>query len=414
MLIAAAAILATAQEQKPTPAPSASEQRAEANVNERYTVESVEISGFDQARFSKQIRNDLHSLVGQKFSQTRLDQLLASLRKALPGRDISARVSRGSRTDHVKIVVEVHGHRQRFDLASNKALYNSREGWSGELDATINAGSSYITFGVLSDGDALLERYGGIRARYENRHVGTDRVRLSFEFDSYHNVWNAATRAGIDGTHELYRTRQNFEPAVTVTIARPLKASFGLSFERLQSQYPAAHTEASNAVITTLRYDRVLEASGGTQQRLEAGYSLRAATSSLQSDYEYNRHAFEFRYTMSHGNHRLGTHLTAGVLDGAAPMFDRFVLGNSTTLRGWSKYDVAPLGGNRELHNSVDYRYRSLGLFYDAGAVWTAGTPATARHSVGAGVHIGDLALLIAFPVKNGRAEPVFIAGLNL
>jgi hypothetical protein len=33
---------------------------------------------------------------------------------------------------------------------------------------------------------------------------------------------------------------------------------------------------------------------------------------------------------------------------------------------------------------------------------------------VGAGVHFGDFALLLAFPIRNGRVEPVLIAGLNL
>ena len=33
----------------------------------------------------------------------------------------------------------------------------------------------------------------------------------------------------------------------------------------------------------------------------------------------------------------------AGVLTGTAPLFERFSLGNTTTLRGWNKYDLAPL-----------------------------------------------------------------------
>jgi hypothetical protein len=66
------------------------------------------------------------------------------------------------------------------------------------------------------------------------------------------------------------------------------------------------------------------------------------------------------------------------------------------------------------LYNSMEYRYRAFKVFYDAGAVWTGGQEATVRHSVGAGVHYGELALLVAFPLRNGRVEPAFIAGLNL
>lgn len=95
-------------------------------------------------------------------------------------------------------------------------------------------------------------------------------------------------------------------------------------------------------------------------------------------------------------------------------MFERFVLGNSETLRGWNKFDIAPLGGDRMVHNSLEYHYHCLELFYDAGAVWNAGQTAIARQSAGSGLRFGDLALLVAFPFRNGRAEPVFIAGLNL
>jgi outer membrane translocation and assembly module TamA len=200
----------------------------------------------------------------------------------------------------------------------------------------------------------------------------------------------------------------------TFALARSLKVSLGLSFEQLQPQLSAAHSESSNAVITTLRYDRLLEGTGSSQQRVEAGYSLRAATTSLASDFDYTRHTFDFCYTVWHGAHRVSTHLTAGVIRGAAPLFERFALGTSTTLRGWNRYDLAPLGANRVVHNSLEYRYRFVEAFYDAGAVWDAGERAVLRHSAGGGVRLGDLALLLAFPIRNGRPEPVFIAGLNL
>jgi len=98
-------------------------------------------------------------------------------------------------------------------------------------------------------------------------------VRLAFEFDSYHEMWNGAT---VAAPADLYRARQNFEPLATVALWRPLSLSVGASFQRLQVQDPAARTEAANAVITTLRYDRLLEESGPNKHRLEAGYGLRA------------------------------------------------------------------------------------------------------------------------------------------
>ena len=392
----------------------AQDREADANVNERYTVESVEVTGIDQSKLKPEVRDEINGLVGEKFSQQKLDEICRLIHHALPERTVSVKVSRGDQPEHVKVVFEVGGHEQSFDLAAPSLLYQSREGATAEVDATVKVQTSSFTFGVLDNGDSLVERYAGLRARFENRKIGTDRLRLAFEFDSFHTMWNAATREGIDDTPFLYRTRQNFEPVATFVIARPLTLSFGMSFERFQSQFPAAHTEASNAAITTLRYDRHLGESGPNTHRVEAGYSLRVAARSLASDYEYTRHTFEFHYTFWRGANYLSAHFTSGLIDGVAPMFERFVLGNSETLRGWNKFDIAPLGGDRMVHNSLEYHYHCLELFYDAGAVWNAGQTAIARQSAGSGLRFGDLALLVAFPFRNGRAEPVFIAGLNL
>jgi len=400
-LVALAALLAFGQD-------------LEANVNERYTVENVEVSGVDVAGLSHNLRQQIHALIGQKFSQQRLDEVSRLINKALPGHSVAVRISRGQLPEHIRVIFEIRSHEERFDLAAPTALYASDGGWNGEVDATVQSHANFVTVGLVSDGDTLAERYTGVRARYENRQIADGRLRLVLGFEDFHESWNPATTQAAGSNAELYRARRDVEPVATVALARSLKVSFGLSFEQLQPQLLAAHSETSNAVITTLRYDRLLEGTGSSQQRVEAGYSLRAATTSLASDFDYTRHTFDFRYTLWHGAHRISTHLTAGAIRGAAPLFERFVLGTSTTLRGWNKYDLAPLGANRVVHNSVEYRYRFVEAFYDTGAVWNAGEHAPIHHSLGGGVRLGDLALLVAFPMRNGRPEPVFIAGLNL
>jgi len=398
----------------------ASAQDLEANVNERYTVENVEVSGIDLAGLSRNLRQEIHSLIGQKFSQQKLDEVSRLINKALPGRSVSVRIVRGQLPEHIRIVIEIRSHEQRLDLAAPVGLYASSSGWTGEVDATVQSHANFVTVGLLSDGDTLAERATGLRLRYENRQVADGRLRLTLGFEDLHESWNPATVGQAVGQASglsadmLYRARRNVEPVATIALARSLKLSLGLSFEQLQPQLTAAHSEASNAVITTLRYDRLLEGTGSSQQRVEAGYSLRAATNFLASDFDYTRHTLDFRYTLWRGAHRISTYFTAGVIHGAAPLFERFVLGSSTTLRGWNKYDLCPLGANRVVHNSVEYRYRFVEAFYDAGAIWNAGERAPVHHSVGGGVRLGDLALLVAFPMRNGRPEPTFIAGLNL
>jgi outer membrane protein assembly factor BamA len=126
------------------------------------------------------------------------------------------------------------------------------------------------------------------------------------------------------------------------------------------------------------------------------------------------------RYILVHDNQSIEVALMGGLIYGRAPLFERFVLGDDTTLRGWDKYDIDPLGGNRMIHGSVTYGYRILRVFYDTGAVWEQGTAPEVRHSAGVGISSGlglfpkgAVLLAVAFPIRQGRAEPVFIAGMN-
>ncbi len=391
------------------------------NVNSRYTVETIEIAGKSPRKMSSGLREEIHSLVGEKFNQSALNDLARRIRKELRVRAVSQKVQRGSQPDQVKVVFELVERKVNFDVSVPKFVYHSRQGWTSSVEGETAIGQNVFGFGLVSDGDELTERFAGVRARYENRKVGTERVHLAFHFESYHTQWNRATLESLDAqgpsTEDtvpgIYRTRQNFEPTVTVVLAQPLTWTVGTSFERFQTQFPAARTEAANAVVNTLRYHRVVEDSGANRQDLEAGYNLRAAAKALSSDFAYVRHRWDVRYAFSHNAHMVMTHLSAGLLTGQAPLYERFVLGNSSTLRGWNKFDVDPLGGDRVAHNSVEYRYRYFEVFWDAGAVWNQNQAAVVRHSLGVGLRKDGFSLAVAFPVKDGRAEPMFMVGMN-
>src|SRR5205823_5014213 len=96
-----------------------------------------------------------------------------------------------------------------------------------------------------------------------------------------------------------------------------------------------------------------------------------------------------------------------------APLFERFLLGDSSTLRGWNKFDLDPAGGSHVVHGSVDYRYRVFQVFYDTGAVWDRPEDRKQKQSVGAGFKKEGFQLAVAFPIRSGHMEPVFYAGLN-
>ena len=151
-----------------------------------------------------------------------------------------------------------------------------------------------------------------------------------------------------------------------------------MGFQRFQNQYPAAHTEAANALITSLRYHQRLEDSEN-QQDVDAGYTLRAATKA--SGQRFRLYVARRGVALPGGARQASvdrsTYRPASI-SGRAPLSERFVAGNSYYLRGWNKYDIDPIGGNRMVHNTVEYRYGPFQVFYDAGAVWDSGQPATA------------------------------------
>jgi outer membrane protein insertion porin family len=102
------------------------------------------------------------------------------------------------------------------------------------------------------------------------------------------------------------------------------------------------------------------------------------------------------------------------------PFFKRFFLGGATSLRGWGRYEVAPLsgsglplGGNSLFESSVEVRaqvWGNLGLvaFVDAGTVWSEAWSARfgdLLYDAGPGVRyetpIGPLRLDFAYQLRQ-------------
>jgi Omp85 superfamily domain len=394
------------------------------NVNSRYVVESIEVSGHDEFNLSRSLHEEIQNLVGEYFDQSALDDLTGRIKKELHAKSVSYRISRGDQPEQVKVNFEITRRSVELNVTVPKFLYHSTQGWTGVVEGVASSGSNSVTFRLLSDDDELVERETGILARYDRKRVGSDRVGLGFQFEGYHQGWSRSTLLAedqrLDGAPPVpndvlsaYRTRQNFQPIVTIQLAKPLTLEAGASFERFQDQFPAARTESTNAMVNTLRYHRLLEGSDAHKQALDAGYSLRAATKILSSDFAYVRHHWNVAYTFTRDHNTVLVSFVGGVITGQAPLFERFVLGNSSTLRGWNKYDIDPLGGNRVAHGSVEYRYRYFQIFYDAGAVWDRSEGATPRCSAGIGLRKDGFSVALAFPIKDGRVEPVLIAGMN-
>lgn len=390
------------------------------NVNTRLIVESVQVSGRGSAKLSNPLRSDLDHVAGQNFDPPLLERLRDRIKQELRVPEVRMHVAKGDMPDHVIVNFEIGAEREkRFDLDLARFLYHSKQGWSGQGHATVNINENAFSFGMVSDGDRLSERYAGIQAGFERRHVGTDRLGLRFDFSSYHEQWNQATllQAAPD---DIYRTRTHFSPMATVVILEPLEVSFGVDFARYRLSLPVAKTESSNAVVTTLRYHQRWGSASGAprgndegEHDLRASYSVRAGTHFLESDPVFARHQAEVRYRFRRGRQDLSVGFLAGIISGRAPLFERFVLGNAETLRGWNKFDLDPLGASHVAHGSIDYSYRSFLVFYDTGAVWDRPEEREQKQSLGLGCKKGGFQLAMAFPVKSGTVNPVFYAGMN-
>src|SRR5580658_8117315 len=167
------------------------------NVNTRYTVESVDIAGDNPTGISTGLRGELTRLVGAKLNPAALDDLATRIRQELHVRAVTHRLLRGQTPQHVRVVFEVRGTPAKFEASIPKLVYRTDGGVSGLVEGTATIGAHAFTFGGVSDGDDLAERYGGILARYQDNRLGTDRLHFRLDFESYREQWSGASEAAI-------------------------------------------------------------------------------------------------------------------------------------------------------------------------------------------------------------------------
>lgn len=132
--------------------------------------------------------------------------------------------------------------------------------------------------------------------------------------------------------------------------------------------------------------DNILDARRG----YVASVHLEQAGRWLGGDFDFYELTAEGRYYLTLGDRavvavrgRAGTIDAWGPADQLVPFFKRYFLGGATTLRGWGRFDVAPLsgsglpiGGHSFMLYSTELRFPVVGglggvIFLDAGNVWT-------------------------------------------
>jgi hypothetical protein len=396
----------------------ADDRKPDININERYIVESVEFKGIDESKISRDLRGEAQSFKNQKYNAEAAhecaNKLSAELKDRSPVLGVEVKVDKGTEQDHIKLTFEARKEKT-VDLNSSFLLYHSKQGISGDLELIISRYPAAFTFGILTDAERLLERNAGLYFSFEHKNLGTPRLGFRIDFESYHQRFNNATMIALrqrPDVPDFYRSRQNFSPSLSVKPVENLSFNVGVSFQSLEHQYPSLHTEAAYAGTANLRYSRDLSFLQEYQQTVTVTYGVRSATRILESDYVYTHHLWTVDYELSRGKNILEAHFTGGIIGGTAPLFERLSLGNSATLRGWNKFDVAPVGGSRMAHGSLAYKYHSVEVFYDVGTVWDPGQYNPVRHGLGFGLASDEKFFLsLAFPVRLHNAAPIFMVG---
>src|SRR5579863_7938088 len=77
------------------------------NVNSRYVIESIDLSGRDGFSLSRALHEEIQSLIGENFNPDALDSLTLRLKKELHAKEVKYHISRGDRPEQVKVDVEI-------------------------------------------------------------------------------------------------------------------------------------------------------------------------------------------------------------------------------------------------------------------------------------------------------------------
>jgi Omp85 superfamily domain len=391
------------------------------NVNARYIVEQADIVGVPDAELTQALRDDLQALVGKRLDSGDADRFQDRVARELPTYELERRLVRGSEPGRIRLVYEASRkelpHWLRFEPLKANALFHSEQGWGSYADLGIGDRTIRVTpIFAIDNADDLVEEYSGYGVRFETRRLGTRRLGASFGWSWFEHDWRSATLDAVardPGIPAPYDTRSTITPLVRFALSRDLSVAGGVSISELKPLSPATDSRMANAAVASIDYDRRW-ADGSDGAHVEASFGVRAGTRNLESDLTYTRYLGQGSYRYDAGRHHVQATGMAGGITGHPPLFERFTLGDSRTLRGWDKYDIAPAGGTRMVYSSVEYRYTGLALFLDIGSVWDATSERDVRLSTGFGFHAGPAFLIVGFPLNTDNLTAVVAVGLRI
>ena len=134
----------------------------------------------------------------------------------------------------------------------------------------------------------------------------------------------------------------------------------GVSIAELDPLAPVTDSQMANAAVASIDYNRP-DDSADCEHRVEAASASAPdpAARKRSLHIELSGQGTHWKYPASHRVQATGM---AGAITGHPPLFERFALGDSTTLRGWDKFDIAPAGGDHGTRRSSIALYGNRAL----------------------------------------------------
>lgn len=404
------------------------DQDRDTNINSKYIVDNAEVKGVPERDISADLRQDLQALIGKPLDPDAADRLDQRLHSEFPNHEVSRRTSRSSEQGHVNLVYVLTkpewARWLRFEPIDGNALYHSDQGWGAVLPLSISSNDVLVMPVVWWDNaDDLIEEYSGFGVRVESRRLGTERLGMFFEWSTVDPNWREPTLLALALNPQIpgpYSQRTSVTPLLKFAFLPQLSVAGGVGITELEplagevAEDLPLPSQMANVAIGSIRYRQQW---GGSPKKPEheagATFTLRKGTTSLESDFSYDRYLAEADYIYRHGKQGVVVSVMGGHISGAAPLFERFTLGDSRTLRGWDKYEISPVGGDRMFHTSVEYRIQDVRLFLDSGSVWDTGTERRMRFSTGATYMPGPFFVMLGFPLNTDEFRAVFSIGFR-
>jgi outer membrane protein assembly factor BamA len=400
-----------------------SARRDELNVNERYVIERVALDGVPDSAVSQRLRDDLQALVGTRLNRASRE-LTTRLREELEDYHVERRVSRGTQRGQVVLTYEARPIIGTILGATvSKFVYHEEQGWSGVLDFMIGRRDFGVAPRLVFDNrDDLVEEYSGFGVRVEHRRIGTPLLGAGLDISRYEPTWLPVTEAALAANPTLaplYDRRTTVAPSVVATLPGRVRVTGGFSATDL-APLSAGQTSTMASVLTAgVAYDKRWSR-GGVRHAVQGEAGVRSSVEAFGSEYDYTRVSSRgiYRARWDDRSTLIAT-LSAGRITGTAPLFERFTLGDTSTLRGWNKYDITPAGADGMWHGSVEYRFYGAAMFMDLGALslqddgtgtrWSSGV----RASTGAGLQYDNFFATVGFPLNADGIRSTFMIGVK-